>query len=186
MIRTFIAVELPLDLKNVIADFQRSIKTENFPVKWVKPENLHLTLKFIGDIDQQTADLMKQKMEEMPPVHNAFETVVSGTGVFPNIKKPRVFWSGITHGAEELAELAKKVDNFTAGFNIEKEKRSFKPHLTLGRMKNPKFIRGLENFISPDILYAGTFVVDKLILMKSDLKPTGAEYTPLARHMLAE
>lgn len=185
MIRTFIAIEIPDTIRKIIANFQRSLAEEPFPIRWVKPENIHLTLKFIGEVPPETVQTIREKVFDAPPLTKPFEVTVSGTGVFPNIRKPRVFWIGITRGAEELIHLAGRIEQELEPLKLRKEKRSYKPHLTLGRFTKTRRIKGLEQFLSPDILYAGTFRVNSLVLMKSVLSPEGAEYTPLAEHALA-
>lgn len=185
MIRTFIAVEIPHEIKSHIADFQRELKPENFPIRWVKPNGIHITLKFLGEISEDLVENIKTEIFEKPPVREPFEIMVSGTGVFPNNKKPRVLWTGVTNGAEELAALAGKIDNRLGDlFDIQKETRALRPHLTIGRVKKSYRIKNLERFISPDILYAGSFSVNEIVLMKSVLTPAGPEYTPLAIHAL--
>jgi len=185
MIRTFIAIKIPENIRKLIDDFQKSLRCEHFPVRWIAIENMHLTLKFIGEIPSDTVDAIKNELFEAPPIWKPFEITISGTGVFPNIRKVRIFWIGITNGSEELIKLVNLIESHLTKFNIKKEKRPFKPHLTIGRCKIPRHLKGLEQFVSRDIFYAGSFVVNEIIFMKSVLRPTGAEYTPLAVHSLA-
>lgn len=185
MIRTFIAVEIPQEIKEIIADFQKSLAEERFPIRWVKPDNIHLTLKFIGEIPESVIAEIEQNIFHAPPICEPFEITISGTGVFPYMRKPRVFWLGITNGTEELVGLAQLVEEKLVPFNIKKEKRKFRSHLTIGRFKKAARVTGLGRFLSPDILYAGTFKVREIILMKSVLKPSGAEYSRIAVHSLS-
>jgi len=186
MIRTFIAINIPDNIKELIAEFRDTLVGAHFPVKWVRPENIHLTLKFIGEIPQNLVDRICDDMKNTPPLCEPFEIAVSGTDVFPNLNKPRVYWIGITHGAGELIQLARDIDEKTARHGIEREKRPFRPHLTLGRVKSPKPVRGIDKFISPDIFYAGTFIAEEIVVMQSVLKPSGPVYTPLAVHSLRQ
>ncbi len=185
MIRTFIAIEIPQDIKEEISGFQNSLKDKNFPVRWVRPENIHITLKFVGEIPGEVVNNIKQEFEKSPPLIEPFSCTVGGTGVFPNLKRPRVFWAGIKNGAEETIALAGTIDRFVREFDIEREKKRFSPHLTIGRFKRPFQVTGLENFLSDDILNTGNFSVGKIVFMQSVLKPLGPEYTPLAYHSLS-
>ncbi|MFC1555996.1 RNA 2',3'-cyclic phosphodiesterase [candidate division KSB1 bacterium] len=180
MIRTFIAVEIPETVKNEIADFQNALRKEHFSIRWVRPENLHLTLKFIGDIPESLVEDIKTGVFERGSLYSPFEVSLKGTGVFPTIKRPKVFWAGITQGRDELSTLAEKTENALVKFGIEKDRRPFKPHLTIGRIKDPRETSGIVRHISVDFFTGIPFTVDRMIFMRSILKPSGAEYSPLA------
>lgn len=185
MIRTFIAIEIPPDIKEEIARFQVETTDAGFPVRWVKSQNIHVTLKFIGEIHETLVRQVIKDVFEGSSLGKKFQITIGGTGVFPNVNKPRIFWVGIMSGQNELIQLANRLDERLALLKIPKEKRTFRPHLTIGRFRQPHGIKNLENFISSDILYAGSFSVDAVKLMKSVLKLSGAEHSELAVQLLS-
>ena len=109
---------------------------------------------------------------------------LGGTGVFPGVRKRRVFWVGVTEGHQELARLANILKERLLLLHITKEKLAFKPHVTIGRFAKPPPGNDLNVYCAPDLLDAGRFSVDTVLFMKSVLKPSGAEYTVLAEHSL--
>lgn len=185
MIRTFIAIEIPSDIKEEIARFQEETASAGFQVRWVKSQNIHVTLKFIGEIPETLVHQVIKDVFEEPSLGEKFQITIGGTGVFPNIRKPRILWVGITSGENEITQLTNRLEERLALLNIPKEKRPFHPHLTLGRFKKSHRINNLGNFISSDILCAGSFTVNAVKLMKSVLKPSGAEYSDLAVNSLS-
>ena len=182
MIRTFIAIDIPEDIRSRIADFQNTMIRSNLAVRWVKPENIHLTLKFIGEIPEQLVGEIKSGLFDAPSLREPFDVTLSGTGVFPNIRRPRIFWAGITSGAEELSRLSKEIQEKLVRFGVEKDARAFKPHLTIGRIKPGKPVEGLEHYVGAGLLQPGAFRVKEIAFMKSVLHRTGAEYSSLAVH----
>ncbi|KPK91426.1 hypothetical protein AMJ80_07330 [bacterium SM23_31] len=184
MIRTFIAIDIPSNIKEEIVHFQEETAGAGLPVRWIKSQNIHLTLKFIGEIPESLVNQVIKDIFEGPSLGKKFKITIGGTGVFPNIRRPRIFWVGITSGQDETGKLANCLEERLVHLNISKEKRPFSPHLTIGRFRESYRIKNLENFISSEILHAGSFAVDGVKLMKSVLKPSGAEYSELAVHSL--
>ncbi|MFC1557758.1 RNA 2',3'-cyclic phosphodiesterase [candidate division KSB1 bacterium] len=177
--RTFIAIDVSDEVRRAVGAFTSVLKRENARVSWVKPENVHITLKFLGEIDKEKIPGINEAIQVCARNQKPFEIEIKGSGGFPNLNRPRVIWVGMTEGAEELKRLAGAVDNELSKLGFQKEKRAFKPHLTIGRVKT---INDTESFIekmnSTDF-YGGRFTAGEMLLMKSDLKPTGAEYTKL-------
>lgn len=189
LLRAFIAVEIPSEIHQAIkketASLQRAIPASL--VRWVPTSNMHLTLKFLGDISPANLDLLTNMLGVEASQHPIFEIQFGGLGVFPNPKRPRVVWIGI-QAPGELDALQHGIEAAAAKLGYPAEARPFSPHLTIGRVK--------QNISSTDIqkiriALEGTKVgslgsaqVTAVHLFKSDLKPTGAVYTHLFSALL--
>ena len=179
-IRTFIALELPPAVISLLHKVQQDLKRMNIRARWVRPENIHLTLKFLGDINpgdiEKIGTAMVGAAIEFPPV----TLTVRGIGVFPRIKRPRVIWMGLGGDIRSLLALQSRLELELAETQFPKDKRSFKAHLTLGRIKqpvNPAVIRQMIGEYAS--LKSDEFTCDQVFLIKSDLKPSGAVYSKL-------
>jgi len=179
-LRTFIAIELPESIISFISRIQKEMKSYGFKVKWVRPENIHITLKFLGNIHKADVEkiggVMPEAVKGSPPISLS----AKGICVFPGIKRPRVIWLGLKGQTFELIELQKVIDDALENIGFPKEGRPFKAHLTLARVKgnihSKKLLDVINKFGESE---SETFTADKVILFKSDLKPTGAVYTKL-------
>lgn len=181
-IRTFIAVEIPSVIKEKISELQEKLKKDQARVSWVKPNNIHITLKFLGNVDESKITDIERAIENAVNQIKPFSTEVVSVGVFPNYKKPRVIWIAAKSEKDLLKLLAQQIDNELHKLGFEKESRSFEPHLTIGRVKMHGGIRGIIRKLEQNVDFnAGIFTVKEIIVMRSDLKPTGAVYTPLKR-----
>jgi 2'-5' RNA ligase len=179
-IRSFIAVELPDDVLSALGRVQEQLRSYGFRTKWVRPANIHITLKFLGDIDSAAIEAIASAMVSAAGGCEPMSLAAKGIGVFPNIKRPRVLWAGLGGEVNLLAGLQRKLDDLLGDIGFAKERRSFKGHLTLGRFKarvnSKEILRALtefEGFETP------SFTVRELILFKSELKPSGAVYSKL-------
>jgi 2'-5' RNA ligase len=179
-IRTFIALELPPAVTSLLHKVQQELKRLKIRARWVRPENIHLTLKFLGDINPDHIDKIGAAMAgaaiEFPPV----TLTVREIGVFPGIKRPRVIWMGLGGDIRSLLALQGRLEQELAEAEFPKDKRSFKAHLTLGRIKqsvNPAVISQMISEYAT--LSSDEFVCNQVILYKSDLKPSGAVYSKL-------
>lgn len=184
MIRTFIAIEIPDKTKEKIARFQKLHTAKNLPVRWININNIHITLKFIGEISESLVERIRKEIFEQPVKHESFELSIQGTGVFPNSVKPRILWAGIESGAKQISEIAADIDCKLNDLGIPKETRSFKPHITIGRFRARNKPENLDMLIAPGALESGAFTVEKVALMQSVLKPSGAEYSKLSEFSL--
>ncbi len=176
-IRTFIAVAVPDMIRQEIGELESSLKGTG-DVRWVRPESLHITLKFLGDVQE---DRMESVFRAASVVsgHGAFMVSVSGLGRFPASGIARVLWVGIEQGAEELKDLAAALDGACASLGYSREKRPFSPHLTIGRVRSSRQFGALETAMK-SLHYAGaSFPVSHIHVMKSDLHPAGALYERL-------
>ena len=179
-IRTFIALELPASIIALLDTVQQELKSLRLRAKWVRSENIHLTLKFLGDIDPGDVNRIVEAMSAAAEGFTPFTLAVGGVGVFPGIKRPRVIWIGLGGQIRLLIQLQRKLADNLAAIGFPKEKRPFKGHLTLGRIReavNPNTIRQIIEEYS--VLGSEEFTVGKVVLFKSDLKPSGAVYTRL-------
>ena len=179
-IRTFIAVEIPNDVRDRIAELQTNLAKSKERIRWTKPDNIHVTLKFLGDIEQDKTEPIADAIRNATRRIQPFELSVKGLGAFPNLRRARVIWVGLENPSAELETLAQTLEGELTNLGFPSERRKFNPHLTIGRVKsslNRQFIETLKSFH----FESGQALVDEIILMKSDLKPTGALYTPLQR-----
>ena len=179
-IRAFIALELPPPVISLLEKVQEDLKSMGLRAKWVRPGNIHLTLKFIGNINPGDIDLIGGAMMDAVDDFAAIDLVAGGIGVFPGIKRPRVIWVGLGGQIQLLFAMQRVLEDNLAALGFKKEKRPFKGHLTLGRFRqavNPNTIRQIMREYAN--LYSEEFTARRIILFKSDLKPTGAVYSQL-------
>jgi 2'-5' RNA ligase len=177
--RTFLAVEIPESVRKVIHDLIQIEAKKELPIKWVKFENLHITLKFLGEIEENNKSKMAPAIAEICQKHSPFSVQLAGLGCFPNPRNPRVVWVGVKQGGEELCTIAADLEEELARFGFKEEKR-FHPHLTIGRIK--KFCKVddiLTKSVSTDV-----FRVNSIVFFKSTLKPDGPIYEKLDRYTL--
>ncbi len=183
--RTFIAVNLDINIKTNISELIRELNGGNKSIRWVKPQGMHLTLKFIGEVTEkkvsQIKDVLDQSMKDYPP----FELNLRGTGSFPpKAKFPRVLWVGVEPN-ETLRKIQARLENEMGKLQFPREKREFHPHLTLGRIKNPKNLDSVLSLLQDkEKEDFGKMIVNKVTFFQSTLKPTGAEYSVLSEHKL--
>lgn len=177
--RTFIAIGIPKNIKDKIGVYEEPLRKERAKISWIKPENIHITLKFLGEVEENKIQEIYEALKKCVSNQKPFDIEVIGTGGFPNLNRPRIIWVGLKKGSEELKTLAKSIDNELEKLGFRKEKRGFSPHLTVGRVKN---IYNIHEFVEKmnSVEFKGdTFTADEILIMKSDLKPTGAVYTKL-------
>jgi len=178
--RAFVAIELPEDLKAALAREQARFRKVCPDAQWTRPEGIHLTLKFLGEISAEQVAQVKEVLDRIGPFER-FSIRAKGFGFFPDSKRPRVFWAGL-EAPPELARLAKQVETAIAEIGFPPENRAFSPHLTLARFKAPRPQPKLQALLAvqevPDL---GTFDVSEYFLWESRLSPQGAKYRKLAR-----
>ena len=185
-LRCFIAVELPEELKKNIYVYMEKLKATTADVKWISPENLHLTLKFLGNTQEELLKDINKRLISLAKAHDRFSLQVSGAGVFPNIKYPRVVWLGV-HDSEEIIKLQHDIDESMEGLGFKRDEKQFTPHLTIGRVKSMRnkdaLIKELATLKEVDF---GKIEVINITLMKSELKPGGAEHFKLSEILLGK
>ncbi|RKY62807.1 MAG: RNA 2',3'-cyclic phosphodiesterase [Candidatus Latescibacterota bacterium] len=179
-IRTFVAVDISDEARGRVRDLVEELKQYKADVRWVAPESLHLTLKFLGEIDEGRLEDVFSGVEEAVSGVEPFRMVLEGLGGFPGLGRPRVLWVGVSDGAEELRNLAARVEGSLEHRGFPREDRPFSPHLTIGRVKR---LSGRLRQLT-DAMRGGGFGpeevrVEEVKVMKSDLRPSGAVYTTL-------
>jgi 2'-5' RNA ligase len=180
--RTFIAIEIPEDIKQQMAEVQARLRNAAVDASWPRPEGVHLTLKFLGEAAESLLPAISNALHKSVEGIKPFRLEIAGTGAFPNARNARVVWIGLAGELDTLGLLQAAVENEMVRIGMERENRAFTPHLTLARIK---YIRSRESLLSAleqvkDIRLPG-FEVRAVSLMKSELKRSGAEYTEIAR-----
>lgn len=183
MLRLFIAVELDPEIRERLAAIHECLPAST--VRWVRPENLHLTLKFLGEVPQERILQIREALERVAHQHSPLEFVLEGVGAFPDFKRPAVLWVGVSSGQEALRRLARHLERELEGLGARPDKRGFLGHVTLGRVTRPgqaplpeQAIRSLAS--GP----LGTGRVAEFCLSSSQLQPTGPVYSVLHRFPL--
>lgn len=184
--RCFIAINIADSLKKEIGSAIGSLTSGSWDVKWVSPENLHITLAFLGDISDDAVQKVNARLSAVSKLHAPFEVGLHGTGVFPDRRRPRVVWIDLAN-PEKLKVLQNDIEQATLLIAPSGESRSFSPHLTIGRIRSLRdreaFIRNIETLRDRDF---GNIGVEKISFMKSDLKPAGAQYSVVAEFPLTK
>ncbi len=184
IIRAFIAVDISPQLQQALADLIRDLQQRmgNFPLKWVPPENIHLTLKFLGDISVRNLRLIQEMLAREAALYPPFEFSAGTLGAFPNTRHPRVIWVGV-QAPQVLYNLQESIERVMARLGYPPDTRPFHPHLTLARMSRTaraEDIRALGLMLRKEqVGYLGSTRVNEVHLYQSDLRPTGAVYTRL-------
>ena len=181
--RTFIAIELPKEIRDALARLQEQLKKSRADVKWVEPKNIHLTLKFLGERDDKKVEKITDILEETAKNNNAYTMRISSCGAFPKIDSPRVIWVGIEEGDKETKEIVKELEEKISKVGIPKEDRAFSSHITIGRtrstLKRDGLVQELKNLMSTFGQEKIEFNVAKITLFKSTLTPQGPIYEAL-------
>jgi 2'-5' RNA ligase len=188
LLRAFIAIEIPEEIKKQIAgqtvELRRMVGRS---VRWVTPENIHLTLKFLGDISSTNIDFLAQALKTEVGQYLPFEIDIHGLGAFPNMRRPRIIWIGLNAPAD-LTRLQHNLETAAAHLGYVSDEKPFSPHLTIGRIREQlssdetqSLRRALEN---ARVGVLGKFAVKSVHLFQSELKPGGPVYTCLSTALL--
>ena len=178
-VRIFIAVDLSAEVKAQIAGLIAGLSPLSPAVRWVRPEGLHLTLKFLGEIPEARLPEIFASLEKALAGRPSFRFRLAGTGGFPSLRRPRVLWIGLREGREPLQELSGLVEKALVPCGFPPEKRPFSPHLTIGRVKSPHGIQAVLERLPGNDFTSAPIAAEAVKVMKSRLKPTGAEYSAL-------
>ncbi len=180
-LRTFVAIKLPADIIDRVRALQDALKDHGLKLKWVKPSNLHLTLKFLGDIPESDVVAVGEAVRTAAGGRAPLDLTVQGMGAFPGIKRPRVLWVGFGGDVDRLKRLQTRIDEQLAKMGYGRDKRGFKAHLTMARIKGAVSSQRLLGAIETVGRFSPQpFTADRVILYQSDLHPTGAVYTALS------
>jgi RNA 2',3'-cyclic 3'-phosphodiesterase len=185
-IRAFLAIEPPEDILQAVARMQEKLKREiSGRISWTKPQGQHLTLKFFGDISTEDVKNICAAVQNRLASESSLNLKIERLGVFPDARRPRVLWCGITGDEEKLLAIQKQLDKDFAGIGFPEESRPFRAHLTLARIKDAHGLAGISEALTKHSGFvAGEFVGKELILFQSRLTPQGAIYTRLAEFVL--
>jgi len=184
LLRTFIAIELPQTIQETIARETSGLRqqTERGLIRWVAPQSMHLTLRFLGDTSAETVTRLKEQLANIARNYAPVDISVSGFGVFPNPKRVRVLWIGLQY-PPTLTKLQSEIETLARQLSFEPEKRSFSPHLTIGRVSQRASTNEVQAYqstlASVRIGQLGSFTANAIHLIRSDLRPSGAVYTTL-------
>ncbi len=183
-IRSFIAIELPDEIKLELKQLESQLKSgRRYAMKWVDPDSIHLTLKFLGNIDVNRSGEITEAIEEATRGISPFQVNVTGLGVFPNSKRIQVAWVGLSGQIEKLEQLQQNIESGMEKLGFIPEKRKFTPHLTIARFRNhasPGERQDFGQLIASTGFDTGTFTVNSISLMKSQLTREGAIYTRIS------
>lgn len=172
--RTFIAIEIPVHIRDSIDTQVQAFKTMKMPIKWVGHENLHITLKFLGEIHDDKRSKLSFHLKAIAARQKVFSATLKNFGCFPHARRPRVLWIGVDKGAEHLITLTQDIEESLTQCGFPRENR-FHPHLTIGRTKKPCIV---DDIIKKEFS-SEPFNVDTLVMFKSTLTPQGAVYEAL-------
>jgi 2'-5' RNA ligase len=182
-LRLFIAFELPEAIRAAIGRYTQALRALPGRVSWVKADNIHLTLKFLGDTPPQRVEAISIALKDIANSFPPLEATIGGSGVFPNERKPRVVWIGIQEMSAALQNLAAAIDDRMHALGFEKEPRRFSPHLTVGRVREGAIDKVIEKMkAQPFEKVEARF--QEITLMRSELHSAGSIYTPLGRFRL--
>ena len=191
VIRTFIAIDLPSDVRDSLEQVISKLK-EQLPgtlVRWVEADKIHLTLKFLGDVSSKNLDIVKKIVASEAAKRQTMEIGIGGIGAFPKTLHPRVVWIGV-EAPSELDDLRRGIEDGVARLGYERDKYAFTPHLTLGRVSRKasgKDIRKVGKVLHDfNVGYLGAARVEEVNIYRSDLHPTGPVYTKLLAAPLKE
>lgn len=182
--RLFVALEIPPEVRQNLATLLASFRSITREPRWVRAENLHVTLKFLGEVAEAKVDAVRSALGVIRS-NNVVALEFRGLGFFPNEKYPRVFWAGM-EASTNLKTLAGDIDGAMEKLGITREKREFSPHLTLARFERPRLPEALRKLIADNPQREfGSLQTKEFHLIQSKLKPSGAEYTTLASFRFA-
>ena len=186
MIRLFIALPLSNKVENNLSAIITDFKTKGGRVKYVDPKNVHLTLKFLGNTDEQLVDQIKQSIDNIGRAFKPVRTTLSKIGAFPDFMKPRVFWIGFEKSVDILENMVSDFENEVEPLGWPKESRKFKPHLTLGRVKENHDLVDIARYAKSYEFDPIDINFDRIVLFKSTLTQHGPIYKRLHEVELAE
>ena len=183
--RCFIAIEIPETIQSKLARIQGTLRNHIQKASWVKPGNIHLTLKFLGDVDQANLESIGESVGAVAIRHRSFSLRLGGVGAFPNLARPRVIWVGVKVGRERLCNLAEDINLALSGCGFSLDTKRFNPHLTIARLKGRMDLRPyIVQYHQYDWIDGAEMMVDTTSLIQSQLHPQGAIYSTLRSYSL--
>jgi len=184
--RLFLGIEIPEPLLAEIGRVQSLLRASGADVRWVEPGNVHVTMKFLGQVAADRVAAIDAALAPVAAAHAAHELQLIGVGAFPDEARPRVIWVGVEGAIVELAALHVELDASLEGLGFERENKRFSPHVTLGRVRRPRGLKSLSAAMRAHRhTPVGSFRVSTLVLFESTLTPQGARYRERSRYPLA-
>jgi RNA 2',3'-cyclic 3'-phosphodiesterase len=186
--RIFCAIEIPKDIRSQLEDRIRrlDLAVPQNEASWTRPENIHLTLKFFGNVEQDKIPKVSQAMARSVEGLAAFRFRLAGTGAFPKHGSPRVLWIGVEDSHERLAALQQRLEEECEKEGFPKETRPFNPHLTIARLRKPRGARELARLHQSMAFEGVETSVSELLLFRSESSSSGSKYTVISRQQLSE
>jgi 2'-5' RNA ligase len=181
-LRVFLGVELSSDLRQKLADLQNQLRGTLPKVNWVRPESIHLTLKFLGYVDAAMAEQLLTAIKPIPKSQAPITLEIQGLGVFPHIRRPRILWIGCTGEIPSLLNLVSQIEGALEPLGFPLEENPYHPHLTLARIKHENSKVGgvlTHSGLLEQPRNLGALRIDRITLFRSELSPLGAEYNAL-------
>jgi 2'-5' RNA ligase len=178
VVRTFVALVIPKPWIDYLARVEQDLAESMSGLSWVKPDNMHITVRFLGDLGDDGVRRAADSVRRGSETHRAFRARLGAPGAFPSMDRPRILWAGLSEGADDAITLAKSVNLGLKQDGFGPPDKPFRPHITLARVRERS--QGVEGFrrYAPPPPPEGAFL-DRIVVMKSDLHPAGARYTPL-------
>lgn len=179
-IRCFVAIEIPEAIRTLLISAQEDLRKDIRGASWVKSGNIHLTLKFLGDVAPSQISVIKNGIEQVTDTRSSFSMEIGGIGAFPNLTRPRIIWAGVKSGADEVTAIAREINAGLSLHGYEPDEKRFRPHLTLARLKRRVNLKPfVDVFRQYDTINGATMVVNQIQVVQSRLRPSGAIYTSL-------
>jgi 2'-5' RNA ligase len=184
MKRIFVAVDISDQARRRVAAYIETLRNEfrQPRVGWEKPEKLHLTLKFVGDCEEKQLGELEKIVEEISAGFTNFKLKIAETGIFPNVRNPRVLWIDVKDEKGNLAKINERLEAECEKIGFEKERRKFVPHLTIGRVREPLRARDLAQKHLQNKFEPVEFEVSQIVIYESRLQPAGSIYSKLGTY----
>jgi 2'-5' RNA ligase len=184
--RTFIAIEINDHVRCELTGIQDILREANADVKWTAPENIHITIKFLGDTPADKLPEINAVLDQTARAFHSFDIDISELGAFPNSHAPHIIWAGVTRQADQVIAIAAMIEAGLGPLGFKKEERAFTAHITLGRARSPhgkvRLCRALQETKLPSDL---SLNINRLTLIQSQLTPSGPIYQAIHQSQLA-
>ena len=178
-IRCFVAIEIPDRIQAILSEVQSDFRSRIKKASWTRNGNFHMTLRFIGDVETTQIQEIDETLQKAVNFLKPFSIEIGGIGTFPNLSRPRVLWVGLTQGVREVTTLSKRINRELAKLGFQKDSR-FHPHFTLARLKEQVNMRTYTKLFNKHETIEGTVMnANHITLVRSELHPSGAVYTPI-------
>ncbi len=181
MPRLFIAIDTPATVRPALIEVREQLRAGHSEVRWESDEKLHCTLKFLGETKQESVPRVITSLREVSVAGSSLAVTYAGLGCFPDRRDPRIIWAGIQDTGGVLAALARSIDTAMAQHGFEREKRPFHPHVTLGRVKGRRGLKELLATLETITFDCPPVVIQEIMLVQSELRPSGSVYSVLQR-----